>query len=146
MFMDDLITIRLDIGNNVEKIMAAPCTVMHTLAHATESETHLPRQDFTAADKNEAEGAPEEVKIVLGWELNTREMLIKLPEHKYKAWPTKLSSFLTRKRANSKDLQSLLGRLEQVAIIIPMFGYFLNNIRYTEIQATASGRSQMLNK
>ena len=68
--------------------MAVPCTVMHALAHATDAETFLPRQDFIAADKNEAKGAPEEVKVVLGWELNIREMLIKFPEHKYKAWYT----------------------------------------------------------
>ena len=145
-FIDDVITIGVDIGNNIEKLMAAPCTVMHALAHASEGETHLPRQNFIASDKNEAEGAPEEVKIVLGWELNTREMLIKLPKHKFKAWSTQLASFMTRKRANGKDLQSLLGRLEQVATIIPMFGHFLNNIRNTEIQATATGKSQMLNK
>ena len=145
-FIDDVITVGVDIGNNVEKLMAAPCTVMHALAHATDEKTFLPRQDFIAADKNEAEGAPEEVKVVLGWQLNTREMLIKLPDHKFKAWSSQLQNFTKQKRAKGKELQSLLGRLEQIATIIPMFGHFLNNIRHTEIQATASGKSQMINK
>ena len=110
-FIDDVITVGVDIGNNVEKLMAAPCTVMHALAHATDEKTFLPRQDFIAADKNEAEGAPEEVKVVLGWQLNTREMLIKLPDHKFKAWSSQLQNFTKQKRAKGKELQSLLGRL-----------------------------------
>ena len=145
-FIDDVITVGVDTGNNVEKLMAAPCTVMHALAHASEKDTFLPRHNFIAADKNEAEGAPEEVKIVLGWEINTRELMIKLPQHKHKAWSDQLMGYATRQRAGGKDLQSLLGRMEQVATIIPMFGHFLNNIRSTEIRATATGKPQFINK
>ena len=145
-FIDDVITVGVDKGVNVEKLMAGPCTVMHAIAHNAESKTFLPRQNFIAEDKNIAEGAPEEVKTILGWVLNTRELLIKLPQHKHKAWSAQLESFQSRKTANSKHLQSLLGRLEQIAIIIPMFGHFLNNIRTTEIHATASSRPQWINE
>ena len=145
-FIDDVITVGVDIGDNTEKIMADPCTVIHALAHATEEDTVIPRQDMIAADKNIAEGAPEEVKIILGWEINTRTMSICLPHHKVVAWSAQLEECLKRKTSNSKQLQSLLGRLEQVATIIPMFGHFLNNVRSTEIRATSTNRAQTINK
>ena len=119
---------------------------MHAISHNNNGETFIPRQNFIADDKNEAEGAPEEKKIVLGWELNSRQLLVSLPIHKYKAWSSQVSSFVTRKSASSEDLHSVLGRLENIAIIIPMFGHFLNNIRHLEINATITQRNQVINK
>ena len=145
-FIDDIITVGVHIKDNLERIKAGPCTVMHALAHQASSSTTIPRQNFIAEDKNDAEGAPEEIKIVLGWTINSRSLTISLPEHKFKAWRSQLTSFFHRRSAGAKDLQSILGRLETIATIIPMMGHFLNNIRHTEIQATASGRNQILNR
>ena len=144
-FIDDIITVGVDTGTNLQKIVAGPCTIMHALAQHSLNDPFIPRQDFISDDKNEAEGAPEEVKITLGWVLDTRRLLIQLPKHKFKAWSTQVDSFTKRKSACSKDLQSILGRLENIAIIIPMFGHFLNNIRQTEIKATISNKSQKIN-
>ena len=145
-FIDDIITLGVDIGNNVTKIMAGPCTIIHAMAHTASNDTTILRQDFIADDKNDVEGGPEEVKIVLGWVIDSRRLIIQLPTHKYIAWSSQLSSFQDRKSASSKVLQSLLGRLEQIATIIPMFGHFLNNIRQTEIRATASDKPQIINR
>ena len=145
-FIDDIITIGVDIKNNLHKIAAAPSTIMHAIADSVSADTHVPRQDFIADDKNEAEGAPEEIKIVLGWQLNTRSLTVHLPSHKFIAWSEQVNSFIARKTANSKDLQSLLGRLEHVAVMIPMYAHFLNNIRALEIKATQSNRNQVINK
>ena len=145
-FIDDIITVGVHLGNNLEKIVAAPCTVMHAIAHQASNRHLIPRQDFIAEDKNEAEGAPEEQKIVLGWMIDTRRLIISLPHHKFVAWSTQLASFITRNTTNATDIQSLLGRLENVAIVIPMFGHFLNNIRHLEIKASQSSRNQVINK
>ena len=145
-FVDDVITIGADIGDNLDRVKAAPCSIMHALAHKNSEKPHVKRDNFIADDKNEAEGAPEEIKIVLGWELNSRQLLVSLPHHKFVAWSTQVKSFTTRVSANSKDLQSVLGRLENVAIIIPMFGHFLNNIRQLEINATRTNKNQTINK
>jgi hypothetical protein len=145
-FIDDVITICVDIGNNLERVKAAPCTIMHAIAHKNTGKDYVPRQNFIAEDKNEAEGGPEELKIVLGWELNTRELLVKLPSHKFIAWTSQVKTFITRSSANGDDLRSVLGRLENVAIIIPMFGHFLNNIRQLEIKASRTNKNQIINK
>ena len=86
------------------------------------------------------------MKITLGWELDSRRLLIKLPEHKHKAWSSQVESFISRKTTNVDDLRSVLGRLENIAIIIPTFGHFLNNIRQLEIKAALTKKNQFINK
>ena len=146
-FIDDIITVGVDTDDILDRIIAAPCTIMHAVAHKAENnETFVPRQDIISDDKNEAEGAPEEVKITLGWELDSRSLLVKLPSHKFTAWSSQVASFISRKAANAKDLSSVLGRLENVAIMIPSFGHFLNNIRQLEIKASITNKNQIINK
>ena len=145
-FIDDIITVGVDIKDYLCRIMAAPSTIMHSFTHRAEGQTYLPRQDFIADDKNAAEGGPEEKKIVLGWQLNTRTLTVHLPAHKFKGWSDQVKSIQSRKSVNSKDLKSALGRLENIAIMIPMFAHFLNNIRSLEIKATNLNKNQTINK
>ena len=71
-FVDDIMSITIDSGDNLLRLAAAPCTVIHAIAQRTNGSTHLQRQDLISAEKNEAEGAPEELKLCLGWKFNTR--------------------------------------------------------------------------
>ena len=81
-----IITVLVDIDDNVDRIIATSCTVMHALIHhTTDNETFVPGQEFSSEDKNEAKGAPYEVKITLDWEVNTRSMVVTLPLHKFLA-------------------------------------------------------------
>ena len=134
-FVDDLITVAVDLGNNLECINAAPCTVIHAMAHHTSGKTHVIRQNMISDEKNEAEGAAEEIKICLGWVLNTRKLTIALPSHKYQAWDKMVISTMDNKSTNDKHLRSLLGRLENMATVIPMAAHFFNNIRALQIKA-----------
>ena len=145
-FIDDIITVGVDVRDNLQRVTAAPCTVLHAMAHKSSSDTHVIRQNLIADDKNEAEGAPEEIKIVLGWELNSRSLSVHLPLHKFKAWIEQISSFLTRKTSNIKDIQSILGRLENISVMVPMMAHFLNNLRQIEIKANITGKNQVITK
>lgn len=133
-FIDDIITTVPDIGDNILRARAAPCTVLHAVCSNC-SDPHVTRDEILADDKNEAEGAPSEIKIVLGWEINTRTLMIALPQHKYKAWDSELDNLSKCKTADQTTLQRVLGRLENVATVIPALGHFLNNIRQLEIKA-----------
>ena len=135
-FVDDIISCAVDIGDNLEKLIAAPCTVIHAFAHKATSPSIIPRQNIISDDKNEAEGAAEEVKICLGWEMDTRRLLIRLPEHKFKAWSSQILATAIKKTVNEDELLSILGRLENVTTVMPMLGHFLNNIRALQINAT----------
>ena len=137
-FIDDIITAAVDVNDNLQRITAAPCTIIHALAHSAETTTYIRRQNMIADDKNEAEGGPEELKICLGWLLDTRRLLVLLPVHKFHAWLAQTEAVMNQKTANNDQLSSLLGRLEHVAIVIPMFAHFLNNLRNLQITAENS--------
>ena len=145
-FIDDIILVAVDKDDNLQRIIAAPCTVMHAIAHSSSNGTFLPRDNFIADDKNDAEGAAEEEKICLGLVLNTRTLTISLPTHKFKAWSAQVNETLHKRKIDIKSLRSLLGRMENIAIIIPMFGHFLSNVRQLEIKAALSNRIQRINK
>ena len=135
-FIDDIISICLDLSNNCTKICAGPCTVIEALERKGKTSYSVQKDELLADDKNEAEGGPAEEKICLGWLLNTRKLLVSLPLHKFKAWDKEIDEILAKKIATPTELEYLLGRLENISLIISMFGHFLNNIRNLQIQAT----------
>jgi hypothetical protein len=145
-FVDDIITQAVDVDDNLQRITAAPCTVIHALAHRASADTFIARQNMIADDKNVAEGGPEEAKICLGWVLDTRRLLVQLPHHKYTAWSAQTRQLLQRKTTNNKDLSSLLGRLEHIAVVIPMFAHYLNNIRALQILAENAKHNVRINQ
>ena len=79
-------------------------------------------------NKNKSEGDLKKVKICLGWIVDTRRLLMSLPEHKYIAWSKEAEGTLKAKQISGSALCSLLGRLEIITIIIVSMGHFLNNI------------------
>ena len=134
-FIDDLISVAVDLNNNLKRLSAAPCTVIHAVAHEAESGSHVKRDNMIADDKNDAEGAPEESKICLGWLLDTRKLLVSLPFHKATAWSNQIENMMLQKSVSEKLLASVLGRLENIATIMPMMGHFFNNIRFLQTKA-----------
>ena len=76
-YVDGIITMAVDINDNLQRIKKAPVTVMHAVAdNATLENKNIKRKDIVSDDKNEAERAAEEEKICLGWLLNTRRLLV----------------------------------------------------------------------
>ncbi len=54
---------------------------------------NIKRKDIVSDDKMEAEGYAEEEKICLGWLLNTRSLLVKLPSHSPQLGNPKLAAY-----------------------------------------------------
>ena len=48
-----------------------------------------------AEAKLAAEASPEEVKLILGWLMNFRELIVSLPDNKYIAWSADIGNILT---------------------------------------------------
>ena len=137
-YIDDIISCAVDDGDNLKRLETAPCTVLEAVAHSAKGSTFITRQHFISNEKNEAEGAAEEVKICLGWELDTRRLLVALPEHKFIAWHNEIEIMMKGRTVSNKTLQSILGRLETVASVLTPMGHFLNNIRSLQIKAEAA--------
>lgn len=53
------------------------------------------------------EGAAEEQKICLGWMLDTRRLIVSLPNHKTIGWKSQIDTILNQKTVSEKDLSSI---------------------------------------
>ena len=128
-YIDNIIMLMLDKNDWVEKGQNAAPLAVHTLFRPVTESDPLPRPDATSTAKLKGEGTPDELKTVLGWEINTRTFRIYLPKDKAKEWTRDLQSILNRGKVNTKFLESTIGRLNHVAYIIPQSRYFLNRLR-----------------
>jgi hypothetical protein len=72
-----------------------------------------------------AEGLPEESKICLGLLLDTYQLIAALPCHKYKAWTASIHRILDQGKIAFKELEQVIGRLENVCQILPPGRHFL---------------------
>lgn len=77
-----------------------------------------------------AEGTPAEIQIVLGWLLNTRQLLVSLPAaDKFIAWANDVHEIIDRRTVRKDELDSLIGRLNHAAAIMPMTRHFIGRLR-----------------
>jgi hypothetical protein len=83
----------------------------------------LPRDPIVATKKVMAEGTPSEVLTVLGWQIDTRRMIIQLPPEKADSWIADMDALICDGDKGYpiglKRLESIQGRNVNVATIIP---------------------------
>jgi hypothetical protein len=129
-FIDDLITVFLDTPANRDRCPHATPLAMHLTSrpHAGDAEPII-RRDILSVSKLIAEGTPAEIQCVLGWLINTRTLLLSLPDDKYEAWALSLQAMVDSGTATFGDLDTAVGRLNHAAHIIPLSRHFLNRLR-----------------
>jgi hypothetical protein len=76
-----------------------------------------------------AEGTSVEVQIVLGWNLNTRCLLILLLDDKYEAWLSDIIAIVVLKCTTFGELKLTIGHLNHIGYIIPLTQHFLTRLR-----------------
>ena len=108
-YIHNILTTAVDIANNLELKEATPCTVLDTMAHKVKWDTHIARSNILAENKNDAEDTAEEIKITLWWILNTRLLLVQLPNHRYMARSGEINMILKMKTLSWKTLEIILG-------------------------------------
>ena len=144
-FLDDIITCAVDINNNLDRITKAPITVIDAATN-NGSSAGIKRDPMVEMEKAAAEGPAEEIKIVLGWRIHTRRLLISLPDHKFIAWSAQIDMTLSKKTVSNKTLMSILGRLENMAQILVILGHFFSNIRHMQMIAEQKKHNIRLNQ
>jgi hypothetical protein len=120
----------LDTPENRATAPHAVPLIMHLTSrpHAGDKEP-IPRRGILSHPKLLAEGTHAELQILLGWLINSRLFTIALPEDKNKAWVKQLQEVVARGSATFADLETIVGRLNHAATIIPLARHFLNRIR-----------------
>ena len=67
--------------------------------------------------------------MVLGWTIDTRRLLVSLPDDKFVAWSRELAELLHRSSCPRAEMETLMGRLNHAAMVIPDARHFLSRTR-----------------
>ncbi len=129
-FIDDLIDTFPDSPDNLARKPHVVPLAMHVSIrpHAGEHEPILRRVILLSLIKLQAEGAPAEQQIVLGWMLDTRRLLVSLPDDKYTAWRSAIEHITKNKGCLKEDFDTLEGQLNHAAYVIPLAHFFIVDI------------------
>ena len=83
---------------------------------------------MAAGHKLWGEGRLKEIKMILGWLWNFRRLTISLPLDAYIAWTGEINKMIKERSMTTKDLESTIGRLTHMSIIIPFVHHFLSRL------------------
>ncbi|GKY96663.1 hypothetical protein MPSEU_000625900 [Mayamaea pseudoterrestris] len=100
----------------------------------------LPRNALIAVSKLIAEGCLTEIQVVLGWEIDTRKLLISLPPDKYRIYSEDIQELLDRQGflVPAATLDTLFGRLVHVAVVVLKMRTCLGRIHSAKTRAEAA--------
>ena len=109
---------------------------MDATARPNHPEKPTPRESMDTRDKLRAEAGPAELKVILGWDFNFRRLIISLPENKFVAWTTNASQLLSNGTTSAKELESTIGCLGHLALVVPGVHNFLSRLCNLQQMAT----------
>jgi hypothetical protein len=97
----------------------------------------IKRKEMLSDGKMYAEGTPNEKAKILGWNIQTRSMQIALPTEKFDKYARQIREIIAnpKKAIDKKELESLVGRLQHVASIIPASKHFMGRLISAQIRA-----------
>ena len=132
-FIDDMIICVLDDEDLLEKATNAIPLILDAIFRPIFKEK-IERMPILNEAKTNADGRFEEVKTILGWVIDTRELKIHLPEEKTNLWLHETNNMIVKakggERIQGADLESLIGKFNHASIIINEGKFFLNRLRY----------------
>ena len=147
-FIDDIFSAFLDLSqDHIDRGQFSPLLAIETLSRPSHEHKPLPRDDLLALEKAVAEGTPNEMLIVLGWELNARKLLVILPFYKAQDWSTQVTKLIVHGShlVSHKELDTLVGRLQHIASVFYPSSHFLGRLR-SALQKAEQHGSTRLNK
>jgi hypothetical protein len=139
-YINDIIGLTVDIpgSNNIARGQAAALLAIDATARPNHPGEPIPRESIDARDKLKAEAGLFEKKMILGWLFDFRRLLISLPENKFIAWTLTINKLLVDGLSTAKELESTIGRLGHLALVVPGVHHFLSRLR--ELQQLATHR------
>jgi hypothetical protein len=116
-YLDDNIGIAPDLRANVRRLSIIMFLVICPLGRPLHASEPIIQKRLLSLAKFAADGRPEEIKIVLGWCLNTRQLLVSLPECKQVIWKDQIQNVLNESNATLAELKNIKGRLTHLACV-----------------------------
>ena len=142
-YVDNGVAVAVDMENNKEKLVHAGPLVLKAVTRPVDGIHDQNRPPALAMIKMAAEFTPDESKQVLGWIIHTRKLRIFLPMEKFLHWKMDIQDLLKKGFVKTKELESVIGRLNHAGHILPAGRYFLNRLRYRLNKCKEYGRQKL---
>ena len=136
-YIDDTLglTVEEEGSDNIMRLERAILLAIYVASRPKDANEPIPREEMAALNKLIAEAGLEEEKTILGWFFNFRKLLISLPENKYTAWSDGIKEMMEEGKAKCSDLETLVGRLTHLSMVIPGVNHFLSRLRDLHIRS-----------
>ena len=147
-YLDDIIKVYVGLKEVIRRHAAsAPLALFVSMRPLSEAEP-VPRKETLSLPKLEAEGTPSEIMVVLGWLLDTRRLLLRLPKDKFEHYSKEVQEILDQGSVNGKDLESMIGKFVHASYAVPLSRHYLDNfrLRLKSLKKTNPYQAQRLNK
>ena len=118
------LTLDMPGSNNLNRLAGAHLLAIATTARPSHDEEPIPREQMEARNKLMAEATPEEIKLILRWTMDFRSLIISLPNNKHTVWSGSIKQLLVTGSAKAKELETLIGRLGHLGMILPFVYHF----------------------
>jgi hypothetical protein len=129
-FIDDhLIIVFLATLKNCRRQAHVVAVFVTSRPHAGDTQEPILRRAILSMEKLATEGTPEEIQIVLGWLIDTRRLVVALPQDKFEAWLKYLDAIISTQDCLKEALKSLEGQLNHASFVVPLARHFLTRIR-----------------
>ena len=92
-FLDDIIKVFLARWDIIKRNAASVPLAMHASMRPLAKDEPVPRKETISLTKLLLKGTPSELMILLGWLIDTRRLLLRLPKDKYERWKRKLEIY-----------------------------------------------------
>jgi hypothetical protein len=142
-YIDDTIALCVDLENtdNDCRLENATLLAIEAAARPVHEAEPIPRENMAALAKLLAEAGLEESKMILGMFFDFRRMTVALPLNKHAAWSRDIALMMERKETCYSDLDTCIGRLGNVGLILCPIYHFLSRLR--ELQRRAKSRRRI---
>ena len=130
-YIDDTISLCVDLegSDNVERLKQCSLLAINAASRDVHLNEPIPRVEMAEKKKLLAEAGPDEIKTILGWVFNFRSLTVSLPENKYFAWSSSINDILDSNKTNYKELESIIGRMVHVCMVITQVRHFMSRLR-----------------
>jgi hypothetical protein len=139
-YIKDLISLTVDVEgtDNIVRCDCAPLLTFDTCSHPLHEKKPIPWETMEARNKLESEALLKEQKVILGWLINFRRLLIHLPKNKFVAWSEAIGKMIKDEASTAKEIEANIGCLVHLGLAIPFVHHFMSQLR--DLHTTAKRR------
>jgi hypothetical protein len=130
------LTVNIPKPNHIAQGHAATLLAIDATAWPNHPEKPIPCKSMDTRDKLMAKAGLTKMKIILGWEFDFRCLCISLPENKFIAWMTNISTLLTQGTTTTKELGLTIGQLGHLTLVMPRVHHSLRRLQELQQLAT----------